>query len=273
MPFIIVNGEFIFKEDNDFTLPGQGYGTGQGLFETMKVMNGKIFLEQLHFDRLYSGIKLLDYPIPSFLQQLTCKEQIISLCSENHLSLARVRLSISPGSNDDSLKVIMSTLKLKPSNNEFNEEGYRIELFPNGRKELNRFSNLKSSNVDIYADAAEFARSHQLDDCIVLNTEGKVADSSIANIFMFKNTRIKTPDLSQGCVGGVMRNYLVEKLRETGYELHEEAITEEELLDADEVFLTNAIRGIRWVKHFGGATYSNQLTKDIYNRFVKILFN
>lgn len=275
MSFVIVNGELIPEDSLPFSSLGQGFGSGEGLFETIKILDGNILLSDLHFDRLLEGIRFLGYSMPAVFSPSYFTNQILKLCKSNQcISLARVRLSVYPAVNDPKqLHYIIYSWPLASSINELNPEGYKIAIYKDEKKPLDRFYNLKSSAAKIYADAAEFVRSHKLDDCLVLNTEGKIADCSIANVFIIKNNRIITPPLSQGCVDGVMRRYLLVKIREASYEFEETAINEADLQNADEVFLTNAIRGIRWVKQFGESMYSNRFIKEIYDRFVSILFH
>ncbi|MES1224024.1 MAG: aminotransferase class IV, partial [Bacteroidota bacterium] len=81
-----------------------------------------------------------------------------------------------------------------------------------------------------------------------------------------------TPALSEGCINGVMRRYLLEKLREKNYVCTETELKEDDLLNADEVFLTNAITGIRWVKNYACKQYKSTITEKIYNEFIQTIF-
>ena len=119
--------------------------------------------------------------------------------------------------------------------------------------------------------AALYAKEIKLNDCLVLNTAGKIVDSTIANLFIIKENVIRTPSLDQGCVNGVMRRYLLESLSVAGYVISETSISIQDVATADEVFLTNAISGIRWVKQFANVNYGNAKTIEIYSRFVKTI--
>jgi branched-chain amino acid aminotransferase len=121
--------------------------------------------------------------------------------------------------------------------------------------------------------AAEYAKENKLNDCLVLNTKDHIADSTIANLFTIKNRIICTPALDEGPVNGVTRKYLLEKLRTAGYSIQEGVVTREEVGQADEVFLTNAINGIRWVRQCGKNYYANQETTRIYNDFIRTIWS
>ena len=115
----------------------------------------------------------------------------------------------------------------------------------------------------MYSMATMYARSHGWGDCLVLNSRERIADSSIANLFYIKGDIIYTPPLSEGCVAGVMRRWLIETLPAAGFRVLEKPVAPEDLILADEVFLTNAIRGVREVVNFGGATYGNRIVQAV----------
>jgi branched-chain amino acid aminotransferase len=247
------------------------------LFETIKVWKGKILLEQLHFERLFSGLSILNFAIPKLFSSEKISDLILQLCKKNNCDeLGRVRLSVFRGNgglydSDSSLQYIIECWPLNESINRLNENGLVIDIFPDAKKSVDHFSNLKSSNFLPYSMAALFAKQNKLNDCLVLNANGNIADSTIANIFIIKNGILKTPALTEGCIRGVIRRHLITCLSGTAQQIHETIINEDELLQADEVFLTNAINGIRWVKQFRDKVFTNNLTKEIYNRFFKTI--
>ena len=105
----------------------------------------------------------------------------------------------------------------------------------------------------------------------VLNTAGSIADSTIANLFLIKGGTIITPSLEEGCVKGVMRRHLLTELPMAGWKTLEMPVSVSEIKNADEIFLTNAINGIRWVKQFRDNVYVNTQTVEIYNHLIKTI--
>jgi branched-chain amino acid aminotransferase len=101
----------------------------------------------------------------------------------------------------------------------------------------------------------------------VLNSENNLADSSKANLFLIKGEEIHTPALHQGCVNGIIRRYLIDNLKRVKYSIHQKEVTEEDLLVADEVFLTNSIMGIKWVRQYREKEYTLQKTLTIFQQF------
>lgn len=257
----------------------RSYRYGDGLFETMKMQNGTIELSIFHFERLFHGLNLLKFIIPKLFTKEKLEQEILQLCRKNNCDiLARIRLSVFRGNGglydeDKTLQYVIESWPLSSTINSLNENGLLIDIYPDAEKSCDKFSNLKSANFLPYSMAALYAKENKLNDCLVFNTSGGIADSTIANIFLIKGDTISTPSLDEACVNGVMRRMLLEKLRKKGegWIVEERTISASDIRNADEVFLTNAINGIRWVKQFGSKTYSNNKTVLIYNRFVKTI--
>ncbi len=277
MNSICFNGKILSGDEPVLLASNRGYRYGDGLFETMKVQKGKILLTDYHFERLFAGIALLRFQMPRlFLRQRT-EDEILSLCKKNQCeNLGRVRLSVFRGNGglydeDKALQYLIECWPLNESVNKLNGNGLVIDVYPDAEKSCDKFSNLKSANFLPYSMAAMFAKENKLNDSLLLNSNGTIADSTIANLFIIKNGVVITPGLEDGCVNGVMRKYLIEKIQTTDYELRVEAVTVSNLKAADEIFLTNAINGIRWVRQFRDTIYTNVKTEGIYNRFIKTI--
>ena len=272
------NNEAILMADN------KSYRYGYGLFETMKLINGKIILEELHFERLFSGLALLKMSLPESCTATKFNSEIMDLCKKNLCErMARIRLSVYSGNgglydeNKNSYYLI-EAWPLEETVNTLNDKGLLIDVYNEAKKSCDAFSNLKSANYLPYVMAALHAQQYKLDDCLVLNNYNRVCDSTISNIFLIKDGTISTPPLKEGCVNGVMRRYLVEKLQSAGprlktiNKLQEIPLTITHIEDADEVFHTNAIYGIRWVKSFRNKSYSNIITMSLYDQLIAPLF-
>ena len=268
--FINFNGKVLPSGTAVLAADNRGFRYGDGLFETIKVKAGRLLLEQYHFERLLAGVRLLQFEPSPFFTAEKLAGQILELCKKNgHQALARVRLVVFRG--DGGLydpvnyrpNYIIQTWALPAGGSELNENGLVIDIFPEGRKSCDALANLKSNNYLLYVLAALYARGHQLNDCLVLNNYGRIADSTIANLFYCKRGQLYTPPLTEGGVAGVMRRHLLQVLPGIGLPVQEKETSPEDLEDADEVFLTNALKGIRWVRSFGTVTYGCQLTTSI----------
>ena len=280
MNHVCVNGKILPADKPVLMGDNRGYRYGDGLFETMKMIAGKIVLEQYHFERLFSGLDLLRFRVPSLFTEAKLRKEIAALCRKNHcMDIARVRLSVFRGNGglyDEAkgLQYLIECWPAEPSVNKWNKNGLDIDIYPDAEKSCDKFCNLKSANYLPYVMAAQFAKEHKLNDCLVLNTKGHIADATIANIFLLKHSLLITPALPEGCVAGVMRRYLVEKLSSSSnFEIREGVVRRNDLESFDEVFLTNAMYGIRWVKRFGDKTYANTQTAKIYREHISPLYS
>jgi branched-chain amino acid aminotransferase len=96
-----------------------------------------------------------------------------------------------------------------------------------------------------------------------MNSAGRICESSIANVFVITGEKTFTPPLTEGCVAGVMRRWLISNFR-----IEEKELAVEDLLSADELFLTNSIQPVRWVEHFRDKTFGNEKVKEIFKLLV-----
>jgi branched-chain amino acid aminotransferase len=150
-----------------------------------------------------------------------------------------------------------------------NENGLVLDIFPDAEKSCDIFSNLKSNNYLPSVMAGLYAKEHQLGETIILNCKGNICETATANIFIINKNEIFTPLLSDGCVAGVMRRWLLEKFSLKKYSIREKSLSVPDLINADEMFLTNAIYNLRWVKTFREKNYVNTVTKEIYEHVVQ----
>ncbi len=147
------------------------------------------------------------------------------------------------------------------------------DFFNDAKKSCDNFSALKSNNYLGYAMAAFHAKNNKLDDCLMFNSYGRLSDSTIANVFIITNGIIKTPAITEGCVDGVMRKYLISCFKKESMPCFEGEVLVDDVLQASEVFLTNAIFGMRWVKKVRTSNYSNELTSFLHKKFIAPLFS
>ncbi|HPG11096.1 MAG TPA: aminotransferase class IV [Chitinophagaceae bacterium] len=277
MSYICVNGKILKAKNPVLYANNRGFRYSDGLFETMKVVNRKIPLGSYHFERLFNGLELLGIKLPGLVTDALLEAQILDLCRQNSTSeLSRVRLTVYAGNGDlinknDEAGYIIESDSLFKTRDIINNEGLVIGVCPDIRKSIDKLSNIKSLNFLPYTMGAKYASENGLDDSIILNSEERVADTTIANLFLINGNQIITPALAEGCVGGVMRRYLVEKMRDQEIDVKETRVTVSDVENADEIFLANAVRGIRWVGRMGEKEYQNKIGKDIFERFVKTI--
>jgi len=271
MSYFNFNGK-ICKEETPIIGPSnRGLRYGDGLFETMKYEEGAIFFEDEHFARLWKGMLFLQFDIPKNFTPLLLLQQIKALIKKNGLSgMVRIRLQVFRGSGglydakNNLPNYIIQVWQLP--NQHINSNGLVIGIYKETRKTCDTISNLKHSNYLPYVLAALQAKKEKWNDAIVLNEKYRVCDTTMANIFLIKEDIIYTPSLQEGCVAGIMRKNILQQLALNGWQIKETAITEEEIKNADEVFLSNAIYNIRWVKQIEEVQYQNTNFQKIYGQ-------
>ncbi len=271
--YVCLNGEYIKISQAKLSVRNRALYYGDALFETIHA-NGTVpqFLEK-HYNRLIHGMKVLNMSIPEYftLEYLFKKIQGI-LVRNKYFKGARVRLTIyrnegglyTPENND--ISFIIDTTKLDHYKYILNEKGYFVDIFPDIKKPINKISSLKSANSLIFVLAGIYRKNKNLDDCIILNEKGYLCESISSNIFLVKNKKLYTPPLKDGCIPGIMREVLIELLQKNGFYISEQqSLTVNDILDADEFFLTNAINGIRWVLGFKKRRFFNIISNEICN--------
>ena len=182
----------------------------------------------------------------------------------------RVRLNVFRGDGglNDAINnfpnYIIQTWVLPDHSDQLNSNGIVVGIYEDARKTCDAFSNLKHNNFLPYIMGAMHAKKMKWNDAVVLNSHGRVCETTIANIFYIKDNVVYTPALTEGCIAGVRRKNLLAKLPAIGYEVIKKEVTVEALLDADEVFFTNAVSPIRWVQRINDKEYGNAIIQKIH---------
>ncbi|MEO6488698.1 MAG: aminotransferase class IV [Ferruginibacter sp.] len=253
----------------------RGLRYGDGLFETMKFKNNSLILIDEHLSRLWKGMQQLQMDIPKHFTPDILQEQILTVLKKNKQDTARVRVAVFRGNGglydtrDLSIQYVIQSWPLTTDHAILNENGLQVCIYTDAKKMIDSFSNIKHNNFLPYLMSALFAKQKQCNDAIILNNHERICDSSIANVFAIHNRTIHTPALSEGCIAGVMRKFVLQSLAGNGYNINEAEITIEFLLDADEVFFTNSIYNLRWVAGIETKTYSNNLTAEIFKTLLQ----
>ncbi len=273
--FFMFNGKMLPEGSTPISPANRSFRYGDGLFETIRVSNGRMPLWDLHRRRLFDGLKTLKFDIPRLFTPSRLEEEILKVCHKNSYHNARVRLSVFRGDGglydpeNHQPRYVIETWPLPDHRPEFNVNGLQVGIYEGGRKSADALAGLKSASSLLYAMAALHAKEQHWNDAIVLNDKGRIADATIANIFWVKDNEIFTCPLSEGPVNGVMRKWIMQHT-----EVRETPLTIDELMSADEVFFTNAVRGIQWVSGIGEKQgLVNTVSEKLYREIIYPLFD
>jgi branched-chain amino acid aminotransferase len=238
---------------------------GDGLFESMRWENDRISLGDFHFQRLFHGLEILQMERPPAFTVDYFFTQIQELCKRNGREAARIRLNVFreespalfPANNRP--QFIIETADLPASN----PEPLRLTVYPGEKKATGILSSLKTNSYLLSVMAAKYAQQNGFDDALILNARDGICEASSSNVFLIRDRTVFTPSLAEGCVAGVMRGHLMRQLPALGFAVQEISAGLEMLYEADEVFLTNAIRRIQPVCRLGDRRYRQEITKSL----------
>ncbi len=271
--FFSYNGKLVSRDAGGVISPAnRSLRYGDGLFETMQVVNGSIVLESLHMNRLFKGLSLLQFNVSLFPSPRKLATIILRLCKANQLlDKAMVRLNVFRGNGgldglaDQAPEYIIEVSPLPVKK----EKRLGIGICYDAVKNAGAYSGIKSNNFLPYTIAALHAARNGWDDALVINQHYRIVETTISNLFCIRDGIVYTPALAEGCIEGVARKFLLTHLHSAGYTIREAPIEIAFLREAEEIFLTNVIRGIRSVHTFEYRHYSDTLTKRIHTWWQK----
>lgn len=266
--FILINDEFVNADQAVLKSSNRGFKFGDGIFESMRMCKGNLQFAELHADRLRAAMKAIKLDGYTLFDDYFLRQKTAELARKNKFNgNVRFRLSVyregeglyTPLSNKPGY--LLEATVLSSSNYELNPKGLIIDVYDELTKPINKLSNYKTTNALLYVMAGLFQKQHRLDEAMILNQNGFLCESTSSNVFVVYEKQIYTPALSEGCVAGVMRSVVLKLAKTNDIALVEAQISPEILKEADEVFVTNAASGIRWVMGYGKKRYFNEMAK------------
>jgi len=272
---ININGELVNPENALIPLNNRGFQYGDALFETIRVINSKIIFWETHYFRLMSSMRLLRMQIPMQFSPEFLEDEILKLIKRNQLDQqpAKVKINISRktgGLYYPENRNVDYFMSCQPIDNPFytiDKNFYEIELFKDHFINSGLLSTLKTNNKIVNILGSIYAKENGFDNCLLLNEKKSVVEFTNANIFLVKGNTVKTPPISEGCLKGVVREKVMDIVSKTDkFELKEEKISPFELQKADEMFLTNAIIGIKPVNKYRKKEYAISTAKELVGK-------
>ncbi|MEY3678937.1 MAG: hypothetical protein RI924_1078 [Bacteroidota bacterium] len=268
--FIYINNELVPHDLPVFTAEHRGLRYGDGLFESMRMMNGSLKFADLHADRIQRGMKALKLTSTAMVDAAFLQQKTEELARVNKLGPnARFRLSVyrdagglyAPDTNR--MGFILESSKLDSGKYELNEKGLLIDVFSEVRKANGALSGYKTANALVYVLAGVFKNEQQLDEALMLNQDGFLCEAISSNVFVVYKNQIFTPALTEGCIAGVMRHVVISLAKKSGLPVIEAQINPAVLEAAEEIFLTNASKGIQWVMGYNRKRYFNNVSQRL----------
>ena len=275
--FVNFNGQLLPADNTLLTVNNRAFKYGDGLFESMRLVNGTLKFADLHANRLQLGMKALKLEGYSLLDSWFLKEKAEELGVWNKTKHGRLRLTVyrdSDGLYTPTENKSAWCLELVPdefSGYRLNQKGLIMDVYTELLKPVNFLSNYKTCNSLTYVMAGLHKAEHRLDDVFLLNQQGFLCETISSNVFVWYQNHLYTPALSEGCVAGIMRQVVINICVERGIPVTEAQINPDILHQAEEVFITNATRGIQWVIGYGIKRYFNGLSKTLIDELNKVV--
>ena len=249
---IYLNGQLVSHFEAKLSPFDHGFLYGYGLFETMRAYNGRIFRLDSHLTRLRcsaESIGLAHTILTTEEGKQSLKAACLATLEANELKDARIRLTVSAGEGDmtpdistcSSPTVLISARSLAPLPPEKYGTGFKAAISFLRRNSQSPLSRLKSTCYMENVLARMTARAAGYDEAILLNEQGYLAEGSTTNVFLVSHGELITPGFESGVLPGITRDAVLEIARTSNIKATERWVELNELIEAQEAFVTNSI--------------------------------
>jgi len=270
--YAYVNGRFVPEAEASVSIFDRGFLYGDGVFETMRLYEGKIFRMYQHLQRLLNGLKVLQ--IGPRITQEELQVALLELIERNGLKDGMARIYVTRGTSSFGMNpqatwqpsvVALARTRSAPTVLRAIISSIRLD---SGSK----LTGIKSANRLPYELAQHEARNAGFSEAVLLNGEGRVVEFAARNLFVVKNGDLFTPPLSDGPLAGVTRNVVLIIAAKLGIPAYEIGFGTEMFAEADEVFATNSVKEIEAVEEVDGAVFQERHVtmrlQNAYHEFV-----
>ena len=242
---VYLNGSLLPRGDARISALDYGFLYGYGLFETMRAYGGRVFRLDRHLDRLARSAERLGIVV----ETPALENAVAETMRASRLSDARVRLTVSVGEGgtvpDPATcgrpTVLVVAGQYHPFPDEVYRRGFKTVVSSIRRNSQSPLSGMKSLNFLESMLARQEARAAGVDEALILNERGLLAEASMSNVFLVSGESVKTPDLCCGVLPGITREAVLALAVGMGMEATECDVTLDELRQADEAFVTNSV--------------------------------
>ena len=278
---VYINGKLIPGEEAKVSVFDHGFLYGDGLFETMRAYQRRIFRLEHHLQRLFLSLEYLKFLIPFNFDYL--KEAIYKTIEANRLEDAYIRLNVTRGEGATvpdpatckAPNLIIITREYVPYSSALYQKGYKGKIVGVKPSPHMPTISMKTLNFLNHIIAKMEAKASGFNEGIMVNTDGFVTEGTVSNIFMIKEGSLFTPAKEMGLLPGVTRQAVLEIAEAKGLKTREAKITINELLMAEEAFLTNALIEIlplvRVDEHPIGKGIPGPLTQELMSAYKELV--
>lgn len=276
MSNINYNGQISPAEEAVLGPDSRAFRYGDGLFETMRVSEGKILFLHRHWERLVRGMAFLGIQSPEAWSPKFFQLQCLRIVPDRGEYRLRFNLWREGAGKyrplDHRAAYLITAEALHEPPYPLNETGLLLGSYHEGKLAANPVDRFKTLNRLPYVLAAHWLDQQPFDDCLLFNLYQRPVEATSSNLFLIRDRQLLTPTLEEGPLDGVLRSVVLDIAHQVQLEAIEKPIEESDLLQADEVFLTNSIQGIKWVGSYKNITFGwtrTQKLSEYLNFFVR----
>jgi len=244
---VYLNGSLVAREKAHISISDHGFLYGYGAFQSMRAYNGKLFLLDQHIKRLHDALRVIG--LEQKVSGMDFAKIFRDTLAANELKSARARLTVTNGVNEampwvDSSgppTVIATAHPYTPMPEERYNAGYKVGIASLRRMKQSPLSAIKSIDYLLSTVARMEAVAKGLDETILLNEEGYIAEGGGGNIFFVREGKLITPALNSGIIPGVTREAVIRLAENLGISVSEGPVGIGAIKKCDEIFMTNAM--------------------------------
>jgi branched-chain amino acid aminotransferase len=270
MSYVFHKGEYVNENQAFIAKDNRAFRLGDGFFESMRVIDGRVLFLENHFARISDTIKAMKMVAQENFSLDLLRSQIQGLLQRNNITRGgRVRITFYRKAtgfylpHSDDVNYLIESEPLLENEFLLNPIGKTVDIFTDFKKDVNKLSIYKSLNAQLYIMAALHSREKNLDDALIQNNKFAIIESIASNIFIVSNGVLYTPTLQDGCIAGTMRMNIINIAIDNKIKVYECTLNPQNLLAADEIFLTNAVKGVEWVVAYRTKRYYNDMSKKM----------
>jgi branched-chain amino acid aminotransferase len=278
MEKVFLNDKLVDISKACISVTDSGFLYGAGLFETMRSHNGVVFALKDHLDRLFASAEVLSVNNPFDREYIT--EAINKVLHTNKLTDARLRLTLTNGPMAEIEQQRKSTLlitatKLRSYPPEYYKKGVMVVLCPFKQNPIDPTSGRKTTSYFSRMIALNMAHQKRAAEALWFTVDNRLAEGCISNVFLVKDSELYTPPVTTPVLAGVARKTVCRLAKENSIKLTEKDLSIDDLLGADEIFLTNVIMLVMPItkveKHTVGDGQVGPVTKKVHNSFEELM--
>jgi branched-chain amino acid aminotransferase len=278
MEKVFLNNKLIEIKKASISVTDSGFLYGAGLFETMRSHNGVVFALNDHLDRLFTSADVLSINNPYDSEYIT--KAITDLLSANKLTDARLRLTLTNGPMTESEEQRKSTLlitaaKFRSYPPEYYKKGVLVVLCPFKQNPIDPASGRKTTSYFTRMIALSLAHQKKAAEAIWFTLDNRLAEGCISNVFLVKDSELYTPPVNTPVLPGVARKTVCRLALQNSIKLTEKDLTIDDVLSADEIFMTNVIMQVMPItkveKHTVGDSRVGPVTKKLHKSFEELV--